>query len=325
MTGIQRETRAHGLLVERPAAAGAPRPGPAARDGAGRPHGARRRGGGRGARDGARPAGDARRARHRRRSTGDGERLRQVLDNLLANVRAHTPPTPRAIVRLRREDGDARCSRSRTRAGPRAEQTAHVFERFYRGDPSRSRDHGGAGSAWPSWPRSSRPTAVRCRSRACPARERRSASGCHGRASRDRRSGRRSERPRGSAEERLGQRVVRARHRAQLLTASSSGAARPRCRGATSSGRSAARAPGRPPAARSGSRARGRRRSACRRAGGGRASSRASRRPVQLLELAPRALRRPPRGAHGRRRRRSSGVADLAPPPASSVSSARPR
>ena len=32
-------------------------------------------------------------------------------------------------------------------AGPgmRAEQAAHVFERFYRGDPSRSRDHGGAG------------------------------------------------------------------------------------------------------------------------------------------------------------------------------------
>ena len=39
-----------------------------------------------------------------------------------------------------------RCSRS-TDAGPglSEEQTAHVFERFYRGDPSRSRDHGGAG------------------------------------------------------------------------------------------------------------------------------------------------------------------------------------
>ena len=29
--------------------------------------------------------------------------------------------------------------------GLSAEQAAHVFERFYRGDPSRSRDHGGAG------------------------------------------------------------------------------------------------------------------------------------------------------------------------------------
>ena len=78
--------------------------------------------------------------------TGDGERLRQVIDNLLANVRAHTPAgcrgdRPRAPRRRR-----APCSRSRT-AGPGldAEQTAHVFERFYRGDPSRSRDHGGAG------------------------------------------------------------------------------------------------------------------------------------------------------------------------------------
>jgi two-component system, OmpR family, sensor kinase len=26
-----------------------------------------------------------------------------------------------------------------------AEQAAHAFERFFRGDPSRSRDHGGAG------------------------------------------------------------------------------------------------------------------------------------------------------------------------------------
>jgi two-component system OmpR family sensor kinase len=77
--------------------------------------------------------------------TGDRERLRQVLDNLLANVRAHTPAAARAVVRLRR-DGDAVVLEVED-AGPglSEEQTAHVFERFYRGDPSRSRDHGGAG------------------------------------------------------------------------------------------------------------------------------------------------------------------------------------
>ena len=78
--------------------------------------------------------------------TGDGERLRQVIDNLLANVRAHTPADAAAIVRVRRE-GDARAARGRRTPAPglAAEQAAHVFERFYRGDPSRSRDHGGAG------------------------------------------------------------------------------------------------------------------------------------------------------------------------------------
>ena len=29
--------------------------------------------------------------------------------------------------------------------GLAADEAAHVFERFFRGDPSRSRDHGGAG------------------------------------------------------------------------------------------------------------------------------------------------------------------------------------
>jgi two-component system, OmpR family, sensor kinase len=76
---------------------------------------------------------------------GDGERLRQVIDNLLANVRAHTPAGASAVVRVRR-DGDAAVLEIAD-AGPGmdAEQAAHAFERFYRGDPSRSRDHGGAG------------------------------------------------------------------------------------------------------------------------------------------------------------------------------------
>jgi two-component system, OmpR family, sensor kinase len=77
--------------------------------------------------------------------TGDAERLRQVVDNLLANVRAHTPATAAANVRVRRETASAVLEVEDAGPGMDAEQAAHVFERFYRGDPSRSRDHGGAG------------------------------------------------------------------------------------------------------------------------------------------------------------------------------------
>ena len=77
--------------------------------------------------------------------TGDAERLRQVVDNLLANVRAHTPPDAAATVRVRREGAGAVLEIEDRGPGLDAERAAHVFERFYRGDPSRSRDHGGAG------------------------------------------------------------------------------------------------------------------------------------------------------------------------------------
>jgi two-component system OmpR family sensor kinase len=77
--------------------------------------------------------------------TGDPERLRQVVDNLLANVRAHTTADTAATVRVRREGASAVLEIEDRGAGLGAEQAAHVFERFYRGDPSRSRDHGGAG------------------------------------------------------------------------------------------------------------------------------------------------------------------------------------
>jgi two-component system OmpR family sensor kinase len=77
--------------------------------------------------------------------TGDAERLRQVVDNLLANVRAHTPAEAAAFVRVRREGANALLEIEDRGPGLDAEGAAHVFERFYRGDPSRSRDHGGAG------------------------------------------------------------------------------------------------------------------------------------------------------------------------------------
>jgi two-component system OmpR family sensor kinase len=76
---------------------------------------------------------------------GDRDRLRQVVDNLLANVRAHTPATASAQVRVEQVDGMARIEVKDSGPGMAAEQSEHVFERFYRADQSRSRASGGAG------------------------------------------------------------------------------------------------------------------------------------------------------------------------------------
>jgi two-component system, OmpR family, sensor kinase len=76
---------------------------------------------------------------------GDETRLRQVLDNLLGNVRSHTPATAPARVRLSRRAGSAVIEVADAGPGLSAEAAARAFERFYRADPSRSRDHGGSG------------------------------------------------------------------------------------------------------------------------------------------------------------------------------------
>ena len=77
--------------------------------------------------------------------TGDQSRLRQIIDNLLANVRAHTPSGTRAVVRVEVADGDAVMSVTDDGPGLTGEQAERVFERFYRVDTSRSRASGGAG------------------------------------------------------------------------------------------------------------------------------------------------------------------------------------
>jgi two-component system OmpR family sensor kinase len=79
------------------------------------------------------------------RVLGDRDRLRQVVDNLLANVRAHTPPGAPARVSLRRVDGSAEVEVSDSGPGMDEEQLARVFERFFRADPSRARASGGVG------------------------------------------------------------------------------------------------------------------------------------------------------------------------------------
>jgi two-component system OmpR family sensor kinase len=76
---------------------------------------------------------------------GDRLRLRQVIDNLLANVRAHTPAGTHAIVTVSSDRGHAVVEVADDGPGLTPEAAAQVFERFYRADPSRTRTSGGSG------------------------------------------------------------------------------------------------------------------------------------------------------------------------------------
>jgi len=76
---------------------------------------------------------------------GDRDRLRQIVDNLLANVRAHTPPGTPVHVSVMSRDGTATIAVRDEGPGLDAEQVEHVFERFFRTDASRARSSGGVG------------------------------------------------------------------------------------------------------------------------------------------------------------------------------------
>jgi two-component system OmpR family sensor kinase len=77
---------------------------------------------------------------------GDTDRLRQVLANLLANVRAHTPPGTTARIGVRREDDAVLLEVADDGPGLTDAQQELVFERFYRADASRGRGDGSGGS-----------------------------------------------------------------------------------------------------------------------------------------------------------------------------------
>ena len=76
---------------------------------------------------------------------GDRQRLRQVVDNLLNNTRAHTPADAAVHVSLAKRNGSAVIRVEDGGPGLTHEQRVRVFERFYRADPSRARTRGGAG------------------------------------------------------------------------------------------------------------------------------------------------------------------------------------
>jgi two-component system OmpR family sensor kinase len=74
---------------------------------------------------------------------GDAGRLRQVLDNLMANARLHTTPGSPVSVGVAASDGLVQVVVADAGPGMTDAEVAHAFERFYRGDPSRTRASGG--------------------------------------------------------------------------------------------------------------------------------------------------------------------------------------
>jgi two-component system OmpR family sensor kinase len=77
--------------------------------------------------------------------TGDGARLHQVLANLLANARTHTPEGTTVTVGVRSTGDQAVLTVTDAGPGIPADLQPHVFERFARGDSSRSRAAGSTG------------------------------------------------------------------------------------------------------------------------------------------------------------------------------------
>jgi two-component system, OmpR family, sensor kinase len=80
-------------------------------------------------------------------TTGDEELLRQAIDNLLANVAAHTPQGTTATITAAEAGGTVTVQVSDDGPGVPAGQLPCIFERFYRAGGSSSRTGSGLGLA----------------------------------------------------------------------------------------------------------------------------------------------------------------------------------
>jgi two-component system OmpR family sensor kinase len=76
---------------------------------------------------------------------GDSDRIYQVINNLLANARAHTPMGTAINILARNEEDGVYISVSDNGPGLSEADQVRIFERFFRADPSRQRT-GGEGS-----------------------------------------------------------------------------------------------------------------------------------------------------------------------------------
>jgi two-component system OmpR family sensor kinase len=71
---------------------------------------------------------------------GDADKIYQVVTNLLANARAHTPAGTAITVSAFKEGVDSFVTIADNGPGLSAEDQARIFERFYRVDASRQRN-----------------------------------------------------------------------------------------------------------------------------------------------------------------------------------------
>ena len=76
---------------------------------------------------------------------GDEALLTTAVHNLIANAVQYSPERGRVGVGARNRDGAAEITVTDQGAGMEPEEVERVFERFYRGDPARSRNTGGTG------------------------------------------------------------------------------------------------------------------------------------------------------------------------------------
>jgi len=76
------------------------------------------------------------------RTRGDAGLLERAVGNLVENAVKYSPPGARIEVRCRSADGVAQVEVEDTGAGVAPEHAPHIFDRFYRGDPARSRGSG---------------------------------------------------------------------------------------------------------------------------------------------------------------------------------------
>jgi len=77
--------------------------------------------------------------------TGDGSAIHQVVVNLLANARVHTPPGTSVEVRVKQTKDKTVLQVEDTGPGIPRDARKKLFERFARGDSSRARSSGSTG------------------------------------------------------------------------------------------------------------------------------------------------------------------------------------